>query len=275
MMQTYNAATLNINGITNHTRIKILEDLLWTQDIDIALLQEVTCPRLDVTRQYAQYINVGTGKRGTAILAKDGIILTDIRCLPSGRGITARYNGISLINIYAPSGSEKKQERESFYNTEVPYLLPGHNMEIILAGDFNCVLSPSDATGQKNYSRALDKLVTGLKLHDTGEQNPVRTSYTHYTPRGASRIDRIYISNNLQQRKQGTSTVVAAFTDHLAIRIRMASSDPIPTRGIGQWKINISVLKEGAFGEYCSTNGKSGGPTGNITPPRYCGGRDT
>jgi exonuclease III len=125
----------------------MLENVLWIQDIDIALLQEVTCQPLDVTSRYTQYINVGTEKKGTAILAKDVIMLTDIRCLPSGRGITARYNGISLINLYAPSGSEKKQERESFYNTEVPYLLPGHNTEIILAGDLNCVLSTSDATG--------------------------------------------------------------------------------------------------------------------------------
>jgi exonuclease III len=75
---------------------------------------------LDLTHRYIQYINVGTEKRGTAILVKDGIMLTEIRCLPSGRGITAKYNGISVINIYAPPGAEKKQDREAFYNTEVP-----------------------------------------------------------------------------------------------------------------------------------------------------------
>jgi exonuclease III len=73
---TYTVASLNINGIANHTRIKILEDFFWTQDIDIALLQEVTCLQLDSVRRYTQHINVGTEKRGTAILAKDGIMLT-------------------------------------------------------------------------------------------------------------------------------------------------------------------------------------------------------
>ena len=47
MTHTYTVATLNINGIANYTRIKMLEDFLWTHDIDIALLQEVTCPQLD------------------------------------------------------------------------------------------------------------------------------------------------------------------------------------------------------------------------------------
>jgi len=98
-----------------------------------------------------------------------------------------------------------------------------------------------------NYSRALGKLVTGLRLHDIGEQNPAKTSFTHYTPRGASRLDRIYISNKLKQRKQGTLTAVAAFTDHMDIVLRMASSDQVPMRGRGHWRMNTSVLREESF----------------------------
>jgi hypothetical protein len=195
----------------------MLEEFLGAQDIDIALLQEVTCQHLALSQRYTQYVNIGTEKLGTAILVKDGILLTDIKCLPSGKGITAKYNGISVINIYAPSGAEKKQDREAFYNNDVPYLLLGHNTDTILAGDFNCVLSSDDATGQRNYSRALDKLVSGFKLQDIGEQTSAATAFTHSTPRGASRIDVIYICNQLSHRKQGTMTVVVAFTDHLAI----------------------------------------------------------
>jgi exonuclease III len=171
----------------------MLEEFLRSQDIDIALLQEVTCQHLALSQRYTQYVNIGTEKRGTAILVKDGILLTDIKCLPSGRGITAKYNGISVINIYAPSGAEKKQDREAFYNNDVQYLLPGHNTDTILAGDLNCVLSSDDATGQRNYSHALDKLVSGLKVHDIDEQTSAGRAFTHYTSRGASRIDRIYI----------------------------------------------------------------------------------
>jgi len=57
------------------------------------------------------------------------------------------YEGIRIINIYAPSGAEKRREREAFYNTEVPTLLPPIPAEILLAGDFNCVLSQADNTG--------------------------------------------------------------------------------------------------------------------------------
>jgi exonuclease III len=63
MTYTYTVAPLNINGIANHTRIKMFEDFLWTQYIDIAFLQEVVCQRLDLTRRYTQHINVGTEQK--------------------------------------------------------------------------------------------------------------------------------------------------------------------------------------------------------------------
>ena len=58
-MYIYKVATLNIKGITQHTRLKMLEDFL-RHDIDLALLQEITCLQLDILSRYAQYINIGT-----------------------------------------------------------------------------------------------------------------------------------------------------------------------------------------------------------------------
>jgi hypothetical protein len=42
-------------------------------------------------------------------------------------------------------------------------------------------------------------------------------------------------------------TVVAAFTDHLVIVLRMASSEPIPICGRGQWRMNTAILKDNGF----------------------------
>jgi len=64
-------------------------------------------------------MNIGTDKRGTAILAKHGLALSNIQRLLSGRGMSASFRGILIVNIYAPSAAEKRQEREAFYNTEV------------------------------------------------------------------------------------------------------------------------------------------------------------
>jgi len=175
----------------------MLEDFPWTDDIDIALLQEVSGPHLDSICRYTKHVNIGTERQGTAILTKDGLILTEVRCLPSGRGVAAMYNRTCLVNIYAPSRAERKQEREGFYNVDVPYLLTVTQTDVILAGDFNCVLSHSDATEQRNYNRALDNLVIGLGLYNIGGTTSTRPMFTRYTPTGASGLDRIYISPKL------------------------------------------------------------------------------
>jgi len=122
MPYTYKIATININGIASHVRPRMLEDYLRQQDIDIVLLKEVTHTKITPFRRYNAYVNVGTENSGTAILAQEGLSLTDITCLPSGRGIAICYEGIRIINIYTLSGAEKRREREAFYNTEVPTL---------------------------------------------------------------------------------------------------------------------------------------------------------
>ena len=79
---------------------------------------------------------MGTEGRGTAVIAKDGYILTNIQRIPTGRGIPAHFNGISVINIYTASGSEKKRERDKFCNGDVARLLMHSSDNTFLAGDF-------------------------------------------------------------------------------------------------------------------------------------------
>jgi exonuclease III len=117
----------------------MLEDYLRQQDIDIVQLQEVTHTKITSFRRYNAYVNVGTENRGTAILAK-GLPLTNTTLLPSGRGIAVSFEDIKIINIYAPSGAEKRREKEALYDTEVPILLPSTPAEILLAADFICSL---------------------------------------------------------------------------------------------------------------------------------------
>ena len=105
----YKIATININGISSANRILLLGEFLFQNDFDIALLQEVTTTNLTSIRNYTVFDNIGTDGRGTAILAKSGINLTDVKRLPSGRGIAASFFGTKTVNIYAPSGAEEKR----------------------------------------------------------------------------------------------------------------------------------------------------------------------
>ena len=108
MRHIYRIASLNINGIANHTRIHMLQEFIWKQDIDIMLIQEVTNRAIEQICNYNKHVNIGTDQRGTAILVKDGIQIRNIKCLPNGRGIAGVVEGIHTINVYAPSGAAKK-----------------------------------------------------------------------------------------------------------------------------------------------------------------------
>jgi exonuclease III len=137
---------------------------------------------------------------GTAILIRQGLSIEEVKRLPTGRGMAVKIQNRWFVNLYAPSGAEKKEERERFYATDIIQLLPTSCAKILLGGDFNCVLNRADATGTFNYSSALDTLVRGIHLVDAWDQS-VRQMYTHYTATGASRLDRLYISQALYCRK--------------------------------------------------------------------------
>jgi len=128
-------------------KIKMFTNFLLGQDMDIALLQEVANDDLCNMYGYSAHINEGIEKRGTAILMKKGISVNNIKRLPSGRGIAGLFEEPWIINAYATSGAEKRQERENFFNNELAYLLPTGPREITLAGDFNCVIATADTTG--------------------------------------------------------------------------------------------------------------------------------
>ena len=115
MTDIVKVATLNINGITSQTRVGMLEEYIRRHEIDIIFLQKITRTNMVNVRGYETFDNIGTHMRGTAIVARKEFHLSNITTLPTGRAITAEYKGIQLINIYAPSGTERRAERESTF----------------------------------------------------------------------------------------------------------------------------------------------------------------
>src|SRR5215510_7762154 len=107
-------ASLNINIATSETRIAVFESFIRCHELDIVFLQEVAVESLERISGYTIVTNIGTENRGTALLAKEHLILQNIARLPSGRGIAADLNGIRLVNIYAPSGAKKDAIETTF-----------------------------------------------------------------------------------------------------------------------------------------------------------------
>jgi exonuclease III len=246
-MQIAKIASLNINGISAKTRIEMLMSFIRRHDIDILLLQEVTNPEPLNISGYLTHINVGTEMWGTAILSRNDISLTNIATLPSGRAIAADFNGIRIINIYAPSGTARRKEREDFFNLKLPELLYPSSRTMLLGGDFNCILQPIDTTGPFTTSRAFSEIVRGFTLAYTWQQDPNWPVFTHYSPTGATRIDRIYMSRDLMARKTGIVIVPPAFTDHFAIIFRIRAPHYEGVRRRARWKTDPVAVQDGSL----------------------------
>src|SRR5215510_6533193 len=253
MPLTYLVATLNINGITAPVRRNMLSAFVTHRAIDIVLLQEVTSAIVACVPGYESHLNIGTENRGTAILVKEGLTSRDILRIPSGRGMAATINGIRYINVYAPSGTEKKKEREDFFNRLLRTLIPTTSGEMVLAGDFNIVINSLDATGATHYSKTLHKLIHTLELQDAWDVHTAPRGFTHYTANAASRIDRIYITKHLLEQKQCVRKVAAPFTDHMAVILHLKTDLPLTTWGRGYWKLNMATVRDPATFETLKT----------------------
>ena len=76
-----------------------------------------------------------------------------------------------------------------------------------------------------------------------------RGVYTHYTRSGAARLDRIYVSRQINGRKYGIETAVAAFTDHLAVILRIALNVTTVQLGRSYWKMDTALLRDAGVQE--------------------------
>jgi exonuclease III len=184
-MNVLTIATPNINGLESLAQIATLDAFIRTHDINIILLQVTKSIDLPSTH-YRTYFNIGTTRRGTAIVAREGVELSNIAMVSSGRAIVVEYDNLKIVNIYAPSGTAKRSEREDFFNRKLPSILGTAHKDILMGGDFNCVLGANDVTGRNYFSRALANLMQGYALHDAWQVNTRCNVYTHYTGHGAS-----------------------------------------------------------------------------------------
>jgi hypothetical protein len=181
-------ATLNINGIPAPTKVGMFSEFI-RHEIHKLFVQEVINP---------ETLNIGGFE--THHNFRTSMPIPIFHKLPSGRAKSAEYSGIRLTKVNAPSGSARRTEREDLFNTEVPVFfytaLHPHDSWTTF-----CVLNPADTTGSFLPSRILSEIVRRLALVVTWNQDPLRPTFTHHFPTGATRLERFYESPDLVHRK--------------------------------------------------------------------------
>lgn len=111
-----NFATLNVNGINNVVTQQLLRRFIHDFDIDVLFLQEVNNANLDFLSPYAYRSNPGPMNRGTAMVYRQTVEMTQILESPDGRSQSAQLDGAQIINIYMGRlGQNIVQNVKSFF----------------------------------------------------------------------------------------------------------------------------------------------------------------
>jgi len=128
---------------------------------------------------------------------------------------------LHLVNIYAPV--EKNSTKNEFFDSLYPYTIS--NLPVIMAGDFNVVdqpnidrLPPGDNTEE---SKALISLCNFFQLTDSYRDlyQDART-YTRRQGTSQSRLDRFYISREINPSNQLTISNTLSDHDIVVLQIR-------------------------------------------------------
>lgn len=165
---SYNIATINLNGISNLTKIESFKSFVRLMELDIVMMQEVEGEYFEMYGFDIIY-NIDQNKRGTAIAIKSHINYNSVEKSLDSRLIKIKIaNRLIICNIYAPSGSHNRTLREAFFAEVVPYYLRNSSECLVVGGDFNCIESSIDSSNERctNYSTNLRALIRELRLQD-------------------------------------------------------------------------------------------------------------
>ena len=147
---------LNLHGQTGFPVQKQLqvEQFLKYNKCDILHLQEVqigdeTFKECNfIESKYAVVVNNAENYYGTASLIKNDLSVENLLCDTNGRVIIFEIAGITFGNLYLPSGTDgiSRNNRENYIGEIIPQMLVNRKPSGCIGGDFNCIISKTDAT---------------------------------------------------------------------------------------------------------------------------------
>lgn len=249
---------MNICTITSTQNLQELSRLLNTEGVDIVLLQEVAVPAFNFYG-YSEYVNIGPNRRGTALLWRSSLPLTDLATVPSGRAVAATFGDVRIVNVYAPSGKNARTERNEFFAHDIAPLFAGTRSErarFVVGGDFNCVQEPKDTTGAVHKSAALEQLVKGMELSDAWRILSNQPGFTYHSAGHRSRLDRVYVSKTLGPAVKSAHHHTVTFGDHQGVSVHVNLEVQYLPRGPSYWKAARHTFGDPRFKEQLSEKWK-------------------
>ena len=237
--------------------------IIRIENPDIVFLQELTITSGQLKLFVAKYgysAEANTNlldvtELGTGMIWKSDLPVKDVTSVVHCRIQMAKLGPYSLLNIYAPSGSNNRQERRDFFGQDIFNLVRSSSTYPVISGDFNCVLSAQDT--ERNFSEkkcpALTDLVRGFNYADAFRiVKPNAIEFTFHRPNcAASRLDRFYVPQYLLPQVQDVHHH-ASLADHhygvLELELPdLAKVSPLPRTKQLYWKLNTEILHDEDF----------------------------
>ena len=254
--------SLNIGMKNNLAGLPVI---LINQKVDIAFLQEVKVTDEELQCKvgrlgYECKVNINLEdltKPGTALVWRSTLPVRDVNSLVICKAQVAYLEDYALLNLYAPSGSDKRYERSIFFSQDIFKALSLHpESKWLVGGDFNCVLLPMDVENGTGYDQKrcpqLADLTRIKKLSDAFRSlNPNKREYTFFrTSAAPSRLDRFYVPADLLNKVKHVDHV-ASLSDHcgvvMEIDLNVGSTCIQKEIRNTYWKLNNSILKDDEF----------------------------
>ena len=247
----------NINGILNPAKRSKILSKMKKENAQIVFLQEThlnaaeneKLKRMGFSKVYYSYYRTGH-RRGVAILISHKIpfeLTSEIKD-KEGRYILISGNidgnPITLLNVYAPPGSDFDFYRKMFD------LMTDTTGLVITGGDWNIRLHRSDSSKpfiQTSLHKKFRILMTDLGIIDLWRDfYPTGRDYTHYSHPHAlySRIDYFFIFKKDRHRVRLCEIGNIDLSDHAPLSLSLQiSNNPRNTL----WRINSSILNNLQF----------------------------
>ena len=229
--------------------------LVGENKADVIVLQEVRAQEqvlIDLCRSRGYCTKVSLdliSGIGVAVIWRDVLTLLDYQTVEEGRIQMLDLGFGPVINVYGPAGKLSQKARRRFFGESLFSKLSGLSTFWLL-GDFNCVLSELDTSGnfKDKHCPVLQDLVSSMKLLDGyRDLHPTGTEYT-WLREGfhSSRIDRVIYPSLAKDRVLGV-THKASLSDHRAVVVSLTAEEVPPSRRRykqAYWKLNVSCLDE-------------------------------
>ena len=252
--------SLNTRGLRNRLKRNAIFQLCKQQKYDVICLQETYITAKDVELWKKQwggkmFHRCGTThSRGELILVskhiQNNVKLEINQDRVLGVSIELNSRDYVILNMYAPNNNIEKAH---YFRTIKHTLKDYSEKDIILLGDFNCVLSNEldNISGQPHCTqqiKAFKEMISENALIDLWRNFHGETkeyTWCRQNPFIARRLDYCFVTQEIEQKCSSCDIISVANSDHRALLIEINDTEFV--RGPGYWRFNNRYLEDTQF----------------------------